>query len=87
MTHRDLSAVVVQLVQREKRGGGVCQHRQELLQVGVLEQSHKGELGSGKQIVTVRTACFSKAKETRKAIDLLRKRAKKLGNNWGEIIS
>lgn len=42
----------------------------------VLEQSYKGEMGSGEQTVNVRTGCFQKAEETRKAINLLRKRKK-----------
>lgn len=30
---------------------------------GVLEQSYKGEMGSGEQTVNVRTGCFKKQKK------------------------
>lgn len=51
---------------------------------GVLEQSYWGSQGWKE---AARTACSEKAKETSKAIDLLRKRKEKLKNNWEKIIS
>ena len=51
-----------------------------LLQSGGAGEELLGEPGSRE---AARTAFFEKGKETRKAIDLLRKRKEKLKNNWG----
>lgn len=40
--HRVLSPAVVQLDQREKGDGGVCKHRQELLQSGGARAEPQG---------------------------------------------